>query len=53
MLDKDSYMFNETLRDGTPITLRAARADVAISQMFLTPSSGGSPARISIVTLPF
>jgi RimJ/RimL family protein N-acetyltransferase len=27
MLDKDSYMFNETLRDGTPITLRAARAD--------------------------
>jgi GNAT superfamily N-acetyltransferase len=27
MLDKDSYVFNETLRDGTPITLRAARAD--------------------------
>jgi RimJ/RimL family protein N-acetyltransferase len=27
MLDKDSYVFNETLRDGTPITLRTARAD--------------------------
>jgi hypothetical protein len=74
MPDKNSYMFNETLRDGTPITLRAARADdgptirrafrnlnrdtiytlfLAIGQMFLTPSSNGSPARISIVTLPF
>jgi RimJ/RimL family protein N-acetyltransferase len=36
MLAKDSYMFNETLRDGTPITLRAARADdgPAIRQAF-------------------
>ena len=74
MLAKDRYVFNETLRDGTPITLRAAHADdgptirrafrnsteirsilgfLAIGQMFLTPSSNGSPARISIVTLPF
>lgn len=27
MLDKESYVFNEVLRDGTPVTLRAARAD--------------------------
>jgi RimJ/RimL family protein N-acetyltransferase len=27
MQDKESYVFKETLRDGTPITLRAARAD--------------------------
>jgi RimJ/RimL family protein N-acetyltransferase len=27
MVDKNSYVFNETLKDGTPITLRAARAD--------------------------
>jgi RimJ/RimL family protein N-acetyltransferase len=27
MLDKDSYVIKETLKNGTPITLRAARAD--------------------------
>jgi RimJ/RimL family protein N-acetyltransferase len=27
VLDKDAYVFRETLRIGTPITLRAARAD--------------------------
>jgi GNAT superfamily N-acetyltransferase len=27
MLDKESYVFDEVLRDGTPVTLRAARSD--------------------------
>jgi hypothetical protein len=27
MLDKEIYIFHEILRDGTPVTLRAARAD--------------------------
>ncbi len=27
MLDKEAYVFKETLRNGTPVTLRAARAD--------------------------